>query len=102
MDREASWWTTNGNLGLTPLARVMGLGRQQICKLNNDAHIDQSETNIINNYDCFNNFDRSHLGNIDPDSNYLINTNQLKDILLNSHLTYILINRENFQYFCII
>ena len=26
--REAGWWTTNGNIGLPPLARVMGVGRQ--------------------------------------------------------------------------
>ena len=53
----------------------------QYIHTNNVALIDQSETNIINNNDCFNNFDRSHLGNIDPDSNYLINTNQLKDTI---------------------
>ena len=29
MDGEAGWWTTSGNIGLTPLARVMGVGRQQ-------------------------------------------------------------------------
>ena len=29
MDREAGWWTTSGNIGLPPLARVMGVGRQQ-------------------------------------------------------------------------
>ena len=29
MDGEAGWWTTNGNIGLPPLARVMGVGRQQ-------------------------------------------------------------------------
>ena len=29
MDREAGWWTTSGNVGLPPLARVMGVGRQQ-------------------------------------------------------------------------
>ena len=28
MDREAGWWTTSGNIGLPPLARVMGVGRQ--------------------------------------------------------------------------
>ena len=28
MDGEAGWWTTNGNIGLPPLARVMGVGRQ--------------------------------------------------------------------------
>ena len=26
---EAGWWTTSGNIGLPPLARVMGVGRQQ-------------------------------------------------------------------------
>ena len=29
MDVEAGWWTTSGNIGLPPLARVMGMGRQQ-------------------------------------------------------------------------
>ena len=29
MDGEAGWWTTIGNIGLPPLARVMGVGRQQ-------------------------------------------------------------------------
>ena len=29
MGVEAGWWTTSGNIGLPPLARVMGVGRQQ-------------------------------------------------------------------------
>ena len=29
MDGEAGWWTTSGNIGLPPLARVTGVGRQQ-------------------------------------------------------------------------
>ena len=29
MDGEVGWWTTSGNIGLPPLARVMGVGRQQ-------------------------------------------------------------------------
>ena len=29
MDGDASWWTTSGNIGLPPLARVIGVGRQQ-------------------------------------------------------------------------
>ena len=29
MDGEAGWWTTSGNIGHSPLARVMGVGRQQ-------------------------------------------------------------------------
>ena len=29
MDGDAGWWTTSGNIGLPPLARVMGVGRQQ-------------------------------------------------------------------------
>ena len=53
----------------------------QYIHANNAAHIDQSETNIINNNDCFNNLKRSHLGDSNPDSNYLINTNQLKDTI---------------------
>ena len=37
MDGEAGWWTTSRNIGLPPLARVMGVGRQQ----------QQKETNYI-------------------------------------------------------
>ena len=29
MEREAGWWTTSGNIRLPPLARVMGVDRQQ-------------------------------------------------------------------------
>ena len=29
MDGEAGRWTTSGNIGLPPLARAMGVGRQQ-------------------------------------------------------------------------
>ena len=29
MGREAGWWTTSGRIGLPPLARVIGVGRQQ-------------------------------------------------------------------------
>ena len=29
MDGEAGWWTASGNIGLPPLARVMGVDRQQ-------------------------------------------------------------------------
>ena len=29
MDGEAGWWTTSWNIGLPPLARAMGVGRQQ-------------------------------------------------------------------------
>ena len=29
MNGEAGWWATGGNIGLPPLARVMGVGRQQ-------------------------------------------------------------------------
>ena len=40
MDGESGWWTTSGNIGLRPLARVMGVGRQQqtsdcdVCAIN--------------------------------------------------------------------
>ena len=29
MDGEVGWWTTSGKIGVLPLARVMGVGRQQ-------------------------------------------------------------------------
>ena len=35
MDGEAGWWTTSGNIGLLPLVRVMGVGRQQQQTLGN-------------------------------------------------------------------
>ena len=31
MDGEAGWWTTSGNIGLPPLAKVTRAGRQQQC-----------------------------------------------------------------------
>ena len=34
MDGEAGWWTTSGNIGFPPLARVMGVGRQQQMDVN--------------------------------------------------------------------
>ena len=34
MDGEAGWWTTSGKIGHLPLARVMGVGRQQQQKIN--------------------------------------------------------------------
>ena len=37
MDGEAGWWTTSGNIGLPPLARAMGVGRQQQSKYNTKA-----------------------------------------------------------------
>ena len=48
MDGEAGWWTTSGNIGLPPLARVMGVGRQQqyithiashACGLRHEGHL---------------------------------------------------------------
>ena len=39
MDGEASWWTTSGNIGLPPLARVMGVGRQQQLLIDNCCFI---------------------------------------------------------------
>ena len=45
MDGEAGWWTTSGNIGLPPLARVMGMGRQHMagtrgsCIVSNTADV---------------------------------------------------------------
>ena len=40
MDGEAGWWTTSGNIGLPPLARAMGVGRQQhVCHHDGVGHI---------------------------------------------------------------
>ena len=33
IDGEAGWWTKSGNIELPPLARVMGVGRQQHKKI---------------------------------------------------------------------
>ena len=35
MDGEAGWWTTSGNIGLPPLVRAMGVGRQQQLGISN-------------------------------------------------------------------
>ena len=43
MDGDAGWWTTSGNVGLPPLARVMGVGRQQ------QQALDELTEYIINN-----------------------------------------------------
>ena len=42
MDGEAGWWTTCGNIGLPPLARVLGVGRQQQQERDNEHNILQS------------------------------------------------------------
>ena len=39
MDGEAGWWTTSGNIGLPPLARAMGVGRQQHDEENDDEEV---------------------------------------------------------------
>ena len=40
MDGEAGWWTTSGNIGLPPLARVMRVGRQQLLEFLFDYVVD--------------------------------------------------------------
>ena len=47
MDGEAGWWSTSGNIGLPPLARAMGVGRQQ-------QHL-QYDLNSIYNWAVHNN-----------------------------------------------
>ena len=37
MDGEAGWWTTSRNIGVPPLARAMGVGRQHNNKEANDT-----------------------------------------------------------------
>ena len=53
MDGEAGWWTTSGNIGLPPLARAMGVGRQQQHGYKNyliGEHLyDDFQFNLINN-----------------------------------------------------
>ena len=39
MDGEAGWWTTSGKIGLSPLARVIGVDRQQH---NRDERVDRN------------------------------------------------------------
>ena len=41
MDGEAGWWTTSGKIGLPPLARVMGVGRQQPEEGENDSDYEE-------------------------------------------------------------
>ena len=45
MDGEAGWWTTSGNIGLPPLARVMGVCRQQ-----QQLKCDMCEYEVIKGY----------------------------------------------------
>ena len=67
MDGEAGWWTTSGNIGLPPLARVMGVGRQQQHK-----HVcSRDMSDAMMNNACFNTSDQSTLNIIDPDFHYL-------------------------------
>ena len=42
MDGEAGWWTTSGNIGLPPLARGMGVGRQQHLSMVADGKIQEA------------------------------------------------------------
>ena len=48
MDGEAGWWTTSGNIGLPPLARAMGVGRQQqgLGQRSQTQYMDSSEEAI--------------------------------------------------------
>ena len=65
MDGEAGWWTTSGNIGLPPLARVMGVGRQQhnSCLMNLDVFFEEKIYNIRRNL------------SIDPQTEDMENTN---------------------------
>ena len=36
MDGKTGWWTTSGKIGPPPLARVMGVGRQQHQRMKQD------------------------------------------------------------------
>ena len=49
MDGEAGWWTTSGNIGLPPLARVMGVGRQQQHKIHVFSYIIINDLNGLPN-----------------------------------------------------
>ena len=46
MDGEAGWWTTSGNIGLPPLARVMGVVRQQHRLAKQGANMEQEKPTI--------------------------------------------------------
>ena len=47
MDGEAGWWTTSGNIGLPPLARVMGVGRQQQQEFTADLQSESGRKNCF-------------------------------------------------------
>ena len=51
MDGEAGWWTTSGNIGLPPLARVMEVGRQQqeTSSLYNSKHTKHTHATRVQN-----------------------------------------------------
>ena len=61
MDGEAGWWTTSGNIGLPPLARAMGVGRQQqhnrkdletiICNFYGEEDVSEAKTLIHQYYE---------------------------------------------------
>ena len=62
MDGEAGWWTTSGNIGLPPLARAMGVGRQQQ-QIYNSWSLDCSENNTDNVFIQFQDHLEPHANN---------------------------------------
>ena len=61
MDGEAGWWTTSGNIGLPPLARVMGVGRQQQHSINgNIQHFPHQPETPSNSHDIMSTMEQQH------------------------------------------
>ena len=90
MNGEADWWITSGNIRLSPLARVMGVGRQQqgggekerrfsvnICTQPSHVH----DSNHVNNFNetlyIVNGFDEP-LHNINSLNETLLNESKLQ------------------------
>ena len=54
MDREAGWWTTSRNIGLPPLARVMGVGRQHTTTNGSTPYTNQHFLDMSKAFDTLN------------------------------------------------
>ena len=80
MDGEAGWWATSGNIGLPPLARVMGVGRQQ--------HVGDSEMYLGNQ--LFNNIYKTKIDTFVCDferrSMHIIHNFSICDIFTLKHI----------------
>ena len=77
MDGEADWWTTSRNIGLPPLARVMGVGRQQQQRDHFSNQLEINKSDIRKSWKIF----KSVIGSIRKStqtvSNFIINNTRI-------------------------